>query len=157
MNLDKPFREYGESAQLAGKFLLVFSRFEFALLKAGFIDRSRDKPAVDKDKFFNVVRQKLSIELAKNEFYQRVKPLIEHPPLIRKQQNGQITWKSSQQRGDVAECVFYATWDVRNNLFHGAKIPLDPARDVYLLKAALALIEFCIASHDCVQEWYFNH
>jgi hypothetical protein len=75
---------------------------------------------------------------------------LESPPEKQIVENGCLGWKSVPI-GNV-RTLFEAVRRLRNNLFHGAKFPPEPARDRQLLTEALMILEFALTKSRAVCE-----
>ncbi|MBF0267560.1 MAG: hypothetical protein HQL44_03095 [Alphaproteobacteria bacterium] len=127
----------------ATKFFAVFSRFEFALKQAGYLESHVDgknaEPGWDcfarnlTDTFFQTVKESDS-----------AKVLFDKPPKKQIVQGNSIDWKVGRDIIDIKE-LFLAVRCVRNNLFHGGKFQTgpveEPSRDKALLNACLFVLE----------------
>ena len=138
--------EWLKSAPSAVRLFALFSRFEFALKRAGYTIKGQQdaQPCWDTlagrlgEPFFKAV---LALPEAST--------LIQHPP--RKQivrEDGSLGWKPEPPafptQPDSIHRLFVCVRTVRNNLFHGGKIPFDTDRDEALINSALAILEFTL-------------
>ena len=139
--------------ELVHRFFLVFSRFEYALKRAGFSNGSLDSVHPAWEKFAAKYR---------STFDPSVTPRLRiacdyftaQPPRKQILDGHFLSWSEPQFRTN--EPLF--TWlllmvrSVRNNLFHGGKFPIapiqEPARDPDLLRHALTIIEACLPLDD---------
>ncbi len=139
------------------EFLLVFSRFEFALKKARYLHKPRASAiGVDRKKFADDVNVSLQEKLKTPEQRERLDPLLNRPPMEQViDEHGNLKWKKIPPGSD-AKSLLDSAYRVRNNLFHGGKWPPEPARDEELLRSVLALIEICLQVHKDVAEAYFS-
>ena len=127
------------------KFFLIFSRFEYALKRAGYL-RNRKYAEPDWDSFSDKINDYLPSQ--KNEYYEfrnAVDYLNKYPPkkqIVNKEENGIKSLGSlvSKPRGNEAHVLSTYIRRIRNNLFHGAKIPFDPKRDSKLIKNATTIL-----------------
>lgn len=140
--------------RLAWEFFVLFSRFEYALKRAGFLKNLPDAQA-DWGRFAREVD---------TTFWKLTAPAVaaavtyyeEHPPRKQQNESGELRWSMPMQLGDGEkrlELLCRAICQVRNNLFHGGKFPQlpvsDPSRDQYLLENAkeilFALVELNVS------------
>lgn len=146
---------------LVFRFLLVFSRFECALKRAGFAIGSAESvhPAWDSfsSRYRSVFDPSQSTELrAACDYFTAV------PPRKQILDAGVLDWSEPQFR--TTEPFF--TWlllrvrSVRNNLFHGGKFPIapieDPARNPDLLSHSLTILYACLSLDAAVSCYFFT-
>jgi len=146
--------------KLVCEFLLIFSRFEFAMKKAGYaFEPCPGAVGVDRKTFAEDVKKSLTEKLRTPQARERLNPLLTRPPMKQLLEGRTLKWKEvSAFEGKTIDAKFLldSAYRVRNNLFHGGKWPPEPARDEELLRAALALIEICLEVHDGVAKGYFS-
>lgn len=133
------------------EFFAVFSRFEYSLKRAGYIDINTtkyvaadwNKFATDLNPYFKSTRTP-QLKLA-------VSYLITYPPKRQISLNGELSWKnmsSWNEQESILKWLLLAVRRVRNNLFHGGKFPMqpvsDPTRDQRLLESSLHILEECL-------------
>ncbi len=105
------------------EFFAFFSRFEYALKRAGFL-KNGDKAEPCWDRFANSVRNRLFTK-ADSEFQAGREYLMRKPPDTQVVVNGGLGWRSTP-KGDGESDEQYLlrlVRIVRNNLFHGGKYP----------------------------------
>ncbi len=143
------------------EFFIAFSRFEYALKKAGFLkkdnrkqedkDRNENRDAsADWDAFAACVKSAYRQD-SSEDLQEAIEYLIKQSPkkqmvtpdnrLFWHPQHPQPSNDKSLQR--VLECVRR----VRNNLFHGGKAESfikDPARDNKLIQSSLVVLNSCL-------------
>jgi hypothetical protein len=136
------------------EFFFVFSRFEYALKRAGYLMRSssRAEPAWDR---FGQDIQLVYDPNGASKLDRAVKYLLTHPPRRQIKSHGRLGWSDDGERGGLTEVqwLLRLVRRVRNNLFHGGKYPggtvEEPARNTELLRNGLTLL---IACHDAAPE-----
>jgi len=134
--------------KLAYRFFLVFSRFEYALKRAGYVTGGGDSLAADWDKFSSAY-WKTHIPSNIPKLRKAWAYFSSHPPRKQILDNGSISWSKPQARTTEPELTWLlvSIRTVRNNLFHGGKYPYNPisdqARDSILLEHTLTIIEVC--------------
>jgi hypothetical protein len=149
----------GLDKDLVCEFLLCFSRFEYALKRAGFVagDEREAKPAWDT--FGDSLRGRFSSVTAP-EFVHAVELLDFAPPQKQVLKDGQLGWIDNKK--DLSESqekwVLRLVRTVRNNLFHGGKYPgtivPNPERDQQLLRACLTVLEHALVLSPKVKRWF---
>ncbi len=141
------------AADLEIQFFKLFSRFEFALKKAGYLRVRAGRISAHWDKFasdigvrfFDVVKE---IHVADT--------IIQQPP--NKQvvdEGGELGWKACKSPENTVG-LFVAIRRIRNNLFHGGKHenPFND-RDQELLSQGIAILRLALETHDMVK-WHFD-
>ncbi len=155
----KPVALPEEVRALVCEFLLVFSRFEYALKLRGYVHTTRHgRVEVDRRRF-SADHPELVERVAQGRLRQRAAAVLERPPARQKLVDGRLEWEPTRplnpnqlDSGKILDAVY----QIRNNLFHGGKWPADPARDPELLRAALAVIEGCLEINDELRRAYFD-
>jgi len=130
--------------ELTLEFLLTFSRFEFALKKAGYAVGDNNRVSPDWDSFANDVAQLGGAALA--PVLNACQYLQQHPPKKQVLDNGTLRWVARQgTTGSAIGDVLLSVRTVRNNVFHGGKFPdgmvTDPLRDEQLIRDCLAVLK----------------
>jgi hypothetical protein len=121
------------------QFLVVFSRFEFALLEQGLV---HNHIFANWHEFARLVEtsfnQNSSDELKNACTYIRVFPPNKH--------NGTV-WESLELSHSLTICETLIRYiqTIRNNLFHGKKVQFDIVRDKQLIESALIILDYCIS------------
>lgn len=147
--------EWASDGNEAVRFFYWFSRFEYALKKAGYTKPGQEIAEPDWDGFANK-------ELGK-AFFNNIKAeptadiLFTKAP--RKQivlSDGKLDWcpkaPDFPHRPNSVQNLFEYIRRVRNNLFHGGKVPFDSDRDVKLINAALFVLEEALKKSTKVKE-----
>ncbi|MDK9722329.1 MAG: hypothetical protein OEL53_14220 [Rhodospirillales bacterium] len=129
--------------QEATKFFAVFSRFEFAMKRAGYLKSHAEGAAAEPG--WDCFARDLT-----NTFFQTVqnsnsaKVLFDVPPKKQIVQGNSFDWKKGEDITDINK-LFLAVRCVRNNLFHGGKFLIEPveepSRNKELLRACPAILE----------------
>jgi hypothetical protein len=147
----------GDDGRIVFEFYAVFSRFEYALKRSGFVKGDKYKNAVvDWDRFAAEVldgrhRNEMSRAFTRGKTY-----LLQTPPdrqVVRPDQS--VGWQKNPRRSRESDGQYLLRLvrDVRNNLFHGGKYPaasggpVDKAalRNADLLAASAAVLGGCLA------------
>ncbi len=141
-------------ADLILQFVTVFSRFEFALMREGYIRKDKVEAAWYR---FGAGLPMNLVEGNIPQISQAISYLYEEPPmrLIRTPKNG-VAWTSQKRRKRNNEGLFQLVKDVRNNLLHGGKVPFRPDRDVKLLQSALDILSFTLGLDEGVRDAFLN-
>ena len=132
------FGALGIDQVLVLRFLGVFSRFEYSLKRSGFA-KGHDPVEPDWDTYANGLRGKFQ-SVDDPGFSYAVKVLVNAPPRKQILSKSSLDWKATivgigeQHENYVLRLVRI----VRNNLFHGGKMPGN-ARDESLVKASYEL------------------
>jgi hypothetical protein len=136
---------------LAWKFFVFFSRFEYALKRGGFLTADNSTATPNWDAFGRrYVSEYEQLKKSLPRFDNAVKYFFSQPPRKQCHENGTLSW-SQPQRYENERCEFVRLLlmirCVRNNLFHGGKFPLmpikDPSRDRDLLVQAMVVLSAC--------------
>lgn len=134
--------------KLVYRFFVVFSRFEYALKRAGYRIGNGDGVKPDWTKFASEYIA-ICIPSADPKMRDVAAYFSLNPPrrLIH-DDNGKMAWSEPQKRTNEPELIWLLekVRNVRNNLFHGGKYPYnsnidEPARDSTLLEHTLTIIE----------------
>ena len=139
-----------EDRALAIVFFLFFSRFEYALKRAGFV-RGLDDAQAD---WAEYGRRHVTLLQADQDdsFRQAVDYLRQSPPKKQVVTNGILAWNADRYTADFdLGRVLTLVCRTRNNLFHGGKFPKghepDISRDRHLLEVGLTIMQACL-DHD---------
>ncbi len=154
----EPVHLVGPYSQLVCQFLLVFSRFEFALKQKGYARMQRDRLTV-KWKEFAQDTQNRNSWVPSEAARKALQPLLERPPARQILENGRLVWEHATAPAQVhipLEWFVEMIYRVRNNLFHGGKWPPEPARDAELLRASMVVINECLRLRPDLAEEYFR-
>jgi len=150
----------GDTGEVVLQFFVCFSRFEYALKRAGYL--SPKKPYAEAD--WKSFAEKLETSLANITDIQFVKAktyLLKRPPqkLMRNSDNS-LEWGDNKQNGE-SETVYLLSLvrSVRNNLFHGGKYPHNSVsgqalRNRELLQHCLTILETCLSVDDKVSRYF---
>ena len=149
-----------EDARLLLEFYVVFSRFEYALKKAGYVASGNRAAQIDWRRFANAPghADRFEERAADDHFVKAVSYLLEYPPRLRRKRGGELDWedRSNNPLGstNLGRAV-QALKDTRNNLFHGDKDPLFPdgqgRRDRELLRHGVLVLYTLVELDDKVR------
>jgi hypothetical protein len=130
-------------------FFAAFSRFEFALKKAGYASGGTQVSA-DWDRLAAVLRPHFDPKRTA-ELTEAVDYLVQCPPKKQVLHAGALNWVDSPQpqNDPVLLSLLVYVRRIRNNLFHGGKYSgsptIDPDRDTTLLRHGLTVLDECLA------------
>lgn len=149
----RPLEEADLNLDLITRFFLVFSRFEYALKRAGYVRSNEDGYAeADWAAFGRSVRRLYNRDRSP-ALSEATEYLLSNPP--KRQAVGAartLVWEDLERREEQTDIgwLLVIVRTVRNNLFHGGKYPMpygylqEPARDATLLKHTLTVLEACL-------------
>jgi hypothetical protein len=150
-----------DDQDLVFSFFAVFSRFEYALKRSGFLKRQDGRAEPNWDEFANTLRGKLS-EVPDAQFIEARRFLLAEPPKTQVVAQGHLGWQDTLCGSGESEerYLLRLVSTVRNNLFHGGKYPYpfasvdEPSRDTRLLQAAIAILQACLTSSPQVDSLF---
>ena len=144
------------------KFFVNFSRFEYALKRAGFVTSGEYHSAKANWRGF---AEKVSVglgDVTEEEFKNAKSYLIKHPPRRQVFRDHSIRWEANGRWNKESEGQYLLRLvrDVRNNLFHGGKYDNESVddqslRNSELLSASLTILDWCLKLEDRVK-FYFE-
>ena len=143
-NLEAMCETLGQHKDLVCRFFVVFARLEYSLKQSGYSKVDREKIIrVDWYRFANDIADTFD-RVQNEETRHAVEYLDRKPPqVLVRDASGNIRWKDTRQGNGESrvQWVLRAVTNVRNNLFHGAKVPFDTNRDPELLRSSMKVIE----------------
>ncbi|WP_341532283.1 hypothetical protein WKK05_41250 (plasmid) [Nostoc sp. UHCC 0302] len=131
-------------------FFAVFSRFEYSLKRAGYLQENKFGVSADWDKFATDLSSCFE-KYQSQQLKQAVEYFIKYPPQKQVSLDGCLSWKDMpwDQREPIIKWLLIAVRRVRNNLFHGGKFPMqpikDPSRDQQLIEYSICILEECLS------------
>ena len=148
---------------LAVSFFLMFSRFEYALKRAGYLKPNAHYASADWGRFAREHESQFQRLAKPDELLEAVQYLRTRPPKKQIVVNGQISWDD----GPVTSCaegslqwLLVMVRRVRNNLFHGGKYPYapinEPLRDVKLLEHCITVLEASLNLSPEIHEYFYQ-
>lgn len=148
----KLLSEIGASRDTIIEFFAVFSRFEYSLKCAGYIEKDKSYVAADWDRFAEELNSSFKMKLNRDtELKSAVDYLIKNPPKKQINDNGTLSWSKADswnEKKPILEWLLLMIRRIRNNLFHGGKFSVGPvqdlARDQQLLECSLRILEKCL-------------
>lgn len=152
----------GDLPAEASRFLAIYARFEYALMKRPQKNDSSRTYAADQRDQLVILYGNYVNEVISEDFFNRVKDLtlegylVQEPPKLRTVANG---WSDPDPVTDNRS-LFKAVKQVRNNLFHGNKFRVliegDRERDVRLINAASSILLKAVSEDDLLyQDFYY--
>ena len=139
------------------RFFFVFSRFEFALKEAGYLqNETLAKP--NWETFRNKVKNKYVC--GQNPDLDRVVDYLCNYPVGKQQSSGERFLPMNRGSQSKIEYAISSVEVIRNNLFHGGKFPTGPvidiARNSELLAAGLTILAQCLKWDSKVRHKFFE-
>ena len=155
MKVGSPFDRLNVDRQLAGEFLAVFARYEFALKAAGFANGGDRKVEAAWDIYAKSIDGAFA-RLNCPELAAAVEYLIKQPPKKQVLIRGKVQWRDAPPDPKTlrAEQVLLMVRRVRNNLFHGGKFLPGGDRDQVLVNHALVVLKACLPLNANVEAAY---
>lgn len=153
--LKEPFDSDSDYHKLASTFLLVFSRFEFALKAIGYADNQGTFLVVKWRKFAD--DNNCAFDPSQNDTADYL-PLITSPPSRQTKVGDTLRWEGEPARNPPdadLRWLLEMVYRVRNNLFHGGKWPREEPRDKDLIEASMWMIAKCIELDANLNSSYF--
>lgn len=148
------------------RFFRTFSRFEYALKRAGNVRSRGSNEAAEVDWSGFAGRTSAAFDAAINindesALAQAVHLMRADPPrklVLIKEENGErLYWKRSDPRGDNLDGLLTLVRRVRNNLFHGEKPETfigGNQRGLELIKASQQIVDVCISLDPDVKRYF---
>jgi hypothetical protein len=158
-NFDKLLQELTADRELVFEFLVVFSRFEYALKRTRHVNGDAKHIDANWGSFAKAINASLfqnpSAQLAEAIDY-----LSNNPPKKQNYVAGVPDWTDACSGTVDANRLLCLTRAVRNNLFHGGKYPMGPvydtARDKQLLRHCLVLLNECLKLDQDVYFYFWS-
>jgi hypothetical protein len=153
---------------LSIKFFILFSRFEYALKRSGYIKTREDKTAeADWDSFAEKHKEIIVESNYHEKLNEAFNYLKENPPkkqIVLQQTdndnpNQKLTWQKDDYNGkfDLKRALVLVR-RIRNNLFHGGKFSSgyeeDISRDKKLLRFGMIILEECLENDRNVSHYF---
>jgi hypothetical protein len=137
-------------------FFFAYSRFEYALKRAGFLYHERRYAEANWEAFGVEIEPAYERARRPRELDEAIRYLLDHPPMRQvRNSDGTLGWKNRMRNGQK-EVVWLLNLvkGVRHNLFHGGKFLYDPARDDRLLRCSMIVLAGCLELHPTVRQFY---
>jgi len=146
-------------SKTAMDFIYKFSRFEYSLKRAGYLNDALP----NWERFAS--KQKVNFEahyIGNSPLESAIQYLERHPPKKQIYTNGNLSWDDGVVRTNqpillwLIECVK----TIRNNLFHGGKFPIgpitDPSRDENLMGHSIVILDYCLSLDADVKSFFLD-
>lgn len=157
------FRFTGTDDNVVLKFFANFSRFEYALKRAGFVTSGEYHSAKPNWREF---AEKVSVglgDIKEGEFNSAKSYLLQHPPRRQVFRDNSIRWEANCKSNTESEGQYLLRLvrDVRNNLFHGGKYDRESVddgslRNSELLNASLIILDQCLQLNRTLAFYFAN-
>lgn len=140
-------------------FFCVFSRFEYALKRAGFAKKKRDSVSANWVKFARYVTSRFDPGKTP-ELMEAINYVKNNAPMTQTIDARGLGWRETPQGGSESdlEWVLRLVRTIRNNLFHGGKSPewigSDPDREIKLLRSSLVILDACLDCHPDLKRYF---
>jgi len=135
---------------IAFRFVFVFSRYEFALKMAGFIRRKEGPLEACWDSYAQCLP--ILSEANNRDLNDAVSQLFDRPPRIQRRYGDSTAWCAREAGDHNNATLFQFIRDIRNNLFHGGKVPFREGRDDELLRSSLVILSECLPINKAVYD-----
>jgi hypothetical protein len=149
-----------EEKNIVLEFFIGFSRFEFALKSANFLNGNGNRFSPNWDTFVGTIRD--NFDQTRTQILDTaVNYIINSPPTIQSLDNGVLLWVARQNQNEpLVNRLKTHICDIRNNLFHGGKFNTtyqhEITRNTELIKSATVILnEWLFLSPQLHQE--FSH
>ena len=146
--------------ELVLEFFYFFSRFEYALKRAGFLTTKKWAEPNWTGFFQKVTAAEILADPSDVELKKSLHFLEKRKPRYQANENGKMVWLHICKKEDWTRerYVLELIKTVRNNLFHGGKFPegpiSEPAGDEELLRHCLVILKRCLACDDKVKQMF---
>lgn len=153
----------GDDSELVAQFFVVFSRFEYALKRAGFVRSDTHNNALPHwSRFAREKGDALLDDTTDREFIEARDFLLRAPPQRQiVAEDGSLQWQANTRRSGESDARYLLRLvrDVRNNLFHGGKYPNQAVsgkrlRNSELLRAGVTILEKCLLLDADVKRFF---
>jgi hypothetical protein len=148
-----------EKQTLMLNFLMIFSRFEYALKASGFSSNSVGRVTANWDTFIASIKGKFD-KNNNDQLRKAVDSIIQNPPKIQTVKNRQLDWKERDFSPNDREInrLCLSIRDIRNNFFHGSKFNrnYDRPRNYNLLNHAIIIMNAWIDLNDTVKRKFLE-
>jgi hypothetical protein len=135
------------------EFFAVFSRFEYALKRSGFIPKGKDSVPKDGDAKADWTTYELELrgqfaKIQDQEFLEACAYITLEAPKKQVVEDGRLGWEPANPHEFKERDVLILLRRVRNNLFHGGKYPSGPvpdqARNNNAIRSCLVVLDACL-------------
>jgi hypothetical protein len=149
---------------LSIKFFLFYSRFEYALKQAGYVESDRNNNAKANWISFAQEHPEVMENRSRNPLLNDAVALLENNPPKKQmyyESQNELRWKNDDYNEEFnLSRALTLVCRIRNNLFHGGKSvqgPIDEiSRDTRLLKAGLTILLETLNSDESVKKYFID-
>jgi hypothetical protein len=156
--VQRAFRQI-EGKDTVIEFFVVFSRFEYALLRAGYISGDCHGVLANWDRFASEANQRFNPD-ATAALKRSTSYLLTHPPRKQVNEEGHLAWSDGFPVVNQPRLLRLSLLvrRIRNNLFHGEKLNdlLEgySSRNLELIGSALTVLYACVDLNDTVRDFF---
>jgi hypothetical protein len=150
-----------DDPDLVFRYFAVFSRFEYALKRSGFLTATNGAAQAHWDRYADSLKGRFA-SVRDPQFQQAIASLQQKPPRkqVVDQSTGDLDWADSIQDRSESDEKFLLRLArvIRNNLFHGGKFPIptgpvgDDARNREMIKAGIVVLTECLSLSPNVKQ-----
>ncbi|WP_339867064.1 hypothetical protein [uncultured Algoriphagus sp.] len=138
--------------ELCSDFLILYSRFEYALKECGFLQTST-RVMASIEKYVSSIKDKFKLESG-SKLEVAINFIIESPPKVFQIRNESLIWEEKKEDGETLEVLPEYLRRVRNNLLHGGKFYggiETGSRNLNLISNSIIIIEYWIDLNEDVK------
>jgi len=142
-----------EYMNLCSDFLMLYSRFEYALKESGYLQGRGNAMASMKD-FLTNIEDHFNPEVD-NNLNHSVNYILNHPPRKQMKLDERLVWRDQEFNGSLIQELGEYVRRIRNSLMHGAKFHgqiREGGRNWRLLTSAMFIVEHWINLDDSVRD-----
>ncbi len=153
MDYNKLYEHLGIEKRLVTNFLILFSRFEYALKRTeSYAEGDQNGVNANWGRFARDHDSRFKVEKT-SELKSAVDFLISKPTKKQVLKNGVLDFKAVPKQNILLLVqVLLTVRRTRNNLFHGGKFPIgpveEPGRDSKLIRCCITVLEECLTLND---------
>lgn len=146
---------------LVFNFFIVFSRFEYALKRAGYLKFDKNGVHPDWEKFASELKPRFK-SFVTQELEPSITYLKDNPPKKQVVKNKSLDWNVAHdnQKQPIINLLIIYIRRIRNNLFHGGKFPMrpieEPARNEKLLNNSLVILNRFLELNIKVKHYFLD-
>lgn len=150
--LNRLYIEVDFDRELVFRFFTIFSLFEYALKKTGFVVGNREDAQPDWDKFAATIHGLYDRDSSK-EYIEARDYLLKHPPKKQVVVGREVVFRNCPANRGDPETMKLSVYirRVRNNLFHGGKFRYERPRDTKLIESSLTVLEVWVQCNEDVR------
>lgn len=150
-----------ENEEVLLKFLVLFSRFEYALKRSNFYNKGKKSAEADWPSFIKEIKDSFNTEKSK-EIKNASSYLITYPAQEQIIKKGSLDFAihPSSSEGQEIRKIYNSIRITRNNLFHGGKFPLKPVKDesrnIQLINNCIVMLEYLLTLNQTVESYFWE-